>query len=169
MIVDAGEPFVKATYRFDGDGPLGLECYEILSSVNAAVEVCHLPNTFAIAKRLASTTFPENIGRDMQGHAYIQPGYDYFWSKFDQDLRVDAFKAVRLFNHSKVNDLKPDCSSIDTLRSFKVLESDNLKSELPTYLAISVADVDPLTCWEQNTERVPPWAKEESHSLSAVF
>ena len=27
-IVDYSEPFVKATYKFEGDGPLALECYE---------------------------------------------------------------------------------------------------------------------------------------------
>ena len=27
-MVDWGEPFVKATYLLEGDGPLALECYE---------------------------------------------------------------------------------------------------------------------------------------------
>lgn len=29
VTIDAGEPFVKATYKLEGDGPLALECYEI--------------------------------------------------------------------------------------------------------------------------------------------
>lgn len=165
--VDAGEPFVKATYRLEGDGPLALECYEILSSVKAAVQVCHFPNTLAIAKRLANTTFPEEHWV-RYAKACVQPGYDYFKSKFDQDLRpvVDAFKAARLFNPARINYLKPDCSTVDTLRAFKFLDSnqilDNLKSELPTYLATAedtADDVDTLAWWEQHTEKIPSWAK----------
>ena len=60
VTVDAGEPFVKATYILEGDGQLAIECYEILSSVKAAVQVCHLPNTVAISKRLATTALPED-------------------------------------------------------------------------------------------------------------
>ncbi len=30
-IVDAGEPLVKATYKLEGDGPLGFHCYEVLN------------------------------------------------------------------------------------------------------------------------------------------
>ena len=36
-IVDFGEPFVKATYRLEGDGPLALEAFEIVDTVAAAV------------------------------------------------------------------------------------------------------------------------------------
>ena len=46
VTVDAGVPFVKATYKLEGDGLLAIECYEILSSVKAAIQVCHLPSYF---------------------------------------------------------------------------------------------------------------------------
>ena len=67
--------------------------------------------------------------------ACIQPGYDYFHQKFELELRpvVDAFKSARLFIPTKVNDIKPDTSSVDTLRAFKFLDNDqtlqDLKSE----------------------------------------
>ena len=58
--MDAGKPFVKATYILEGDGPLAIPCYEVLSSLKAAVQVCHLPNTVAISKRLAITALPKD-------------------------------------------------------------------------------------------------------------
>ena len=30
VTVDAGKPFVQATYVLEGDGPLALQCYEVL-------------------------------------------------------------------------------------------------------------------------------------------
>ena len=77
---------------------------------------------------------------------------------------VDAFRAARIFHSARVNFLKPDCSTIDTLCSFldndEVL--DGLKSELPTYLAISedAADgIDLLVWWEHYGDKIPSWAK----------
>ncbi len=32
-IIDAGDTFVKATYKLEGDGPLAFQCYEILNTV----------------------------------------------------------------------------------------------------------------------------------------
>ena len=42
--VDWGEPFVKACYTLEGDGPLSLECFEIIDKVKAAVAVENIPN-----------------------------------------------------------------------------------------------------------------------------
>jgi len=49
VIVDAGLPFVQATYKLEGDGPLALECYEVISSLTTAVnKVPHYPNLQAV-------------------------------------------------------------------------------------------------------------------------
>ena len=42
--VDWGEPFVKACYTLEGDGPLSLECFEIVDRIKAAVSVENIPN-----------------------------------------------------------------------------------------------------------------------------
>ena len=166
VTVDAGEPLVKATYKLEGDGPLAIDCYEVLSSVKAAIQVCHLPNTVAISKRLATTVLPEDHWMKYAKEC-ITPGYDYFKAKFGQELCavVEAFKAARIFHPAKVNFLKPDCTTIDTLRSLKFLDNDQvlggLKSELPTYLAVSEGtadDIDLLVWWEQHAEKIPSWA-----------
>ena len=49
--VDWGEPFVKATYFLEGDGPLAVECYEAVQKVSEAVRVGHTPNVLAVVSR----------------------------------------------------------------------------------------------------------------------
>ena len=55
-VVDAGESFVKATYNLEGDGPLALTCFEILSTLNAGIQVGYYPNVQAIAQELSGGT-----------------------------------------------------------------------------------------------------------------
>ena len=52
--VDAMEPFVKATYKLEGDGPLSLEAYQQLSILFASVSTHHYPNATAVAKAEAN-------------------------------------------------------------------------------------------------------------------
>ena len=53
VVVDAGEPFVKATYKLEGDGALAFTCYEIYSSTEAIVRLQHYPNLCALANKLS--------------------------------------------------------------------------------------------------------------------
>ena len=52
--VDAMEPFLKATYKLEGDGPLSLEAYQQLSILFASVSTQHYPNVAAVAKAEAN-------------------------------------------------------------------------------------------------------------------
>ena len=52
--VDAMEPFVKATYKLEGDGPLSLKAYQQLSILFASVSTQHYPNVAAVAKAEAN-------------------------------------------------------------------------------------------------------------------
>ena len=53
MIVDAGMPFVQATYRLEGNGPLALLCYEVISSLTMAV---NLHDAYATLSQLAGSS-----------------------------------------------------------------------------------------------------------------
>jgi len=94
--IDAGEPFVKATYSLKGDGHLTLRCYEILDDVS------HLPNRALIVKKKLS------LHTELDGlcHFLCKPGLDYCESMFDGDLpklpAVNAFKSSQLFNPRKL-------------------------------------------------------------------
>ena len=70
---------------------------------------------------------------------------------------------ARLFVPQKVVQLRPDASTVDSLKAFPFLRSDSLiaslKSELPTYLgrASNVAtDVDPFSGGASRLQSCPP-------------
>ena len=52
VTVDAGLPFVQATYKLEGDGPLALQCYEVVASLTAAVSMAHphYPNVLTVSR-----------------------------------------------------------------------------------------------------------------------
>lgn len=37
ITIDFGEPFVKATYKLEGDGPLALSAYEEITTLNSVI------------------------------------------------------------------------------------------------------------------------------------
>jgi len=51
LIVDAGKPFVQATYKLEGDNILAFRCYEIISALNTSVVMENYPNVQAVVKR----------------------------------------------------------------------------------------------------------------------
>jgi hypothetical protein len=55
MTVDAGEPFVKATYRLEGDGPLIFSAYEEINALSASISTQFYPNTVAVFKPCSTT------------------------------------------------------------------------------------------------------------------
>ena len=52
-IIDWGEPFVKATYKLEGDGPLVLQCYKVIDTVRATIKAANTPNLLAVAEKLS--------------------------------------------------------------------------------------------------------------------
>ena len=54
MIIDAMEPFVKATYVLEGEGTLALVAYECLMTLFQTISAEHYPNVAAVAKKLAN-------------------------------------------------------------------------------------------------------------------
>ena len=55
-VIDAGKPFVQATYNLEGDGPLAYSCYEVISTLTAAVNMAHYPNVRAVARDIAGSS-----------------------------------------------------------------------------------------------------------------
>ena len=53
ITVDAMEPFVKATYKLEGDGSLSVVAYEQLNILYASVSTQHYPNVVAVARAIA--------------------------------------------------------------------------------------------------------------------
>ena len=124
-VIDAGEPFVKATYNLEGDGPLVFGCFDVLASLSVGIRTAYFPNLSAISARLAGGNHARLQQFEQYGHLCVKPGLDYFVTKFTQDLGVSvaAFKAARLFVPQKVTEMQPDAYAIDGLAVFPFLNN----------------------------------------------
>ena len=145
IIVDVGEPLVKATYRLEGDGPLVFSAYEEIATLQAGISNAHYPNTNAVATKLCSGRAV--LKQQLMDYADLRakPTYEYFTCKFngDDDLKraVTFFKYARYFDPSKLSELRPMSSDVESLRAFPMLNNDGtiseLKCELPRYIALA--------------------------------
>ena len=174
ITIDAGEPFIKATYFLEGDGPLVFSCYERIQALRVSVSTAYYPNTSAVINKVAhGNPVLHQQFRDYAEQC-VKPGHDYFESKFQGDLKqaVQLFKAARYFDPCKAIELKPTCCDLDALRAFPCLDEDaiidGLKSELPQYMASS-EDVSPTVSrtdwWSCHESELPNWSKAAKLSL----
>jgi len=141
--VDWGEPFVKACYELEGDGPLALTCYEVIERVRQSVRTENIPNVRAISQKL--TRQPRSHPFHEQWVTYardcVQGGIDYFSRQLSTSLKVslDIFKSCRLFTPQRVAAMSPTASSLDqSLSVVPFIDQaafEELKKELPDYLA----------------------------------
>ena len=79
-MVDAGAPFVKATYTLEGDGLLVFQTYSTLQALATAAAQHHYPNVAAQASALGET--PEEVANlTAFAREGVQPGITYFLQK----------------------------------------------------------------------------------------
>jgi len=164
-IVDYGKPFVKATYKLEGDGPLAFECYETVECVSRSVELAYAPNVEAVAKQLSRGSHAAMQRFLNHAKTCVHPAHSYYKRQLSSSLKVAlvAFKAARLFSPSKVQILKPTVEMIDTLTAFPFLKEkiSDLKLKLPLYLS-RCCDVpestDCLEWWKIHATELPVWS-----------
>ena len=158
---------MKVTYFLEGDGPLIFSCYEKLSAVNQACQAPHYPK---VQLRLQLQDPSQNVAAlERRAKACVELAITWFQRKFNVDLYdlLMPFKAARLFCPVSVQWLRPTDASIESLRTFPFLNSDEiingLKAELPDYVA-AAEDVNVLNeeqkveWWHRQEERLPRWA-----------
>ena len=56
-VIDAGEPFVKAMYKLEGDGALVFKCFDVLASLAAGIRTAYFPNLTAVSARLSAGNY----------------------------------------------------------------------------------------------------------------
>ena len=168
ITIDAGEPFVKATYRLEGDGPLALKAYEEISLLRSTISNEHYPNVLAVANEVAGGVPSHKNQLIAYAKACVKPAFDYFNSKFGTDLEkaVSAFKYAHFFDPVKIVEIKPSASDIERLRIFPFLDSDSiidgLKVELPKHLATAEdisPEIDRLEWWKKHECDLPHWSQ----------
>ena len=167
-VVDCGERFVKAMYDLEGDGPLVLRCYEVLSILNASIHTAHFPNVTAMAEKLVGGGSAARVQQYIHyGKSCVKPGLDYFVSKFGNDLSesVLAFKAAEFFLPWKVIEMQLTAASVDDLKVYPFLNEQtilgNLKCELSVYVAKAAGvtpDVEVMAWWRNHSSELPHWS-----------
>ena len=166
VTIDAGMPFVQATYKLEGDGPLTLSCYETISALNSAARQAYYPNLNAKASEIACGNI--QLESDLINHAKtcIRPGISYYFDQISTSMKepLEAFKAARFFSPFKVVEMNPSTNALDLLSVFPFLASNipNLKGELPVYIAAAESvdrDFDPLLFWRRHASQLPTWAE----------
>ena len=173
-VIDAGKPFVQATYKLEGDGPVAVECYEIISSLSVSVRMENYPNVQAIAKSIASGKADVQQRWMRYAKSCIKPALDYYKEHLNADLMsipMKAFKAARLFSPLILQKTKPECTALTDLLAFPFITESTLaalKEEFPRYAAIveDVSNEDTvLDFWRNNSKSLPKWAEAASKGL----
>ena len=127
----------------------------------------HYPNVAAVVKAEANG----NASHEQQlldySKACVQPSYDDFYLKFNNDLKpvLNAFKAACLFSPFKFHKFKPSATDIDSLKAYPFLSSqetiDGLKMEIPMYMAATSEEVsteiDLIAWWKRHAIEFPKW------------
>lgn len=166
--VDAMEPFVKATYDLEGDGPLALRAYQHLRTVKSSIANAYYPDVIAVSRLLSQGNVPVQQQWINYATQCIRPAYQYYQDKFNhgplQPL-VTIFKSCRLFDPVKVKEMQPDAAAVDTLRCVPFFDADNviqpLQGELAAYQALTddvAAEINVLEWWSQHSKEIPSWA-----------
>ena len=83
-----GQSFVKVTYFLEGDGPLVVDCFEIIQTVQAAIQAAHTSNVAVVAQRLTGTGGSLVLQQFIQNaQTCIQTGLDYFERQLATSLK----------------------------------------------------------------------------------
>ena len=176
-VVDWGEPFVKACYFLEGDGPLAVDAYEAMERVASAIRTANIPNVHAVIEQ--SINIPRSDPRHQQLISYaqscVQPGLNYFEAQVSTNLKtsLEAFKCARLLSLQKIHLLQPDATAVqESLAAVPFLNNQStvsgLLTELPDYL-VKAASTDPefpvTEFWKLNVTTLPNWSKAASKVL----
>ena len=167
-VIDIGQQFVKSTYNLEGDGTLVTKCYQEIKKIRAAIQTRYHPNVEAVARSLSLGNTVVHQQWTQYAIQCVQPGIDYFQQKFGDDMTypLNVFKAARYFSPTKMFEMQPSASDVDSLTVVPFLNDPatitNFKEELPTYLArtddVSLT-IDMLDWWKRNEEGLPYWSE----------
>eukprot|EP00731_Ephydatia_muelleri_P007427 Em0003g1675a len=144
-VVDGAQPFLKACYSLEGDGPQAFEVYDEIKKCEHFIANPHFPNLSAICAELGGTQLPrstEYIRLYHLGEDCVRPGFEYFTATIMGKLRpqLDLFKAARYLVPCRAVELGLNATLLDELKIMKVIQRGkisihSLVQELPQYLA----------------------------------
>ena len=173
--VDGADPFIKATYALEGDGPLAFVTFDKMAELNQFTLAPHLPNLTAICKQWGGDTQPptdEFQALYQQGMQCIISGFNYFnqtiWADDAQlNYQLQLFKLARFLVPARAIELHFSLEDVENFNLFKVvrngfIDMGLLRAELPLYLAAAdgvALHVDLVQFWYQRKDMLPGFCK----------
>jgi len=173
-VIDAGKPFVQATYKLEGDGPVAIECYAIISSLSVSVRLENYPNVQAVVKSIANGKTDVQQRWMRYVNSCVKPALDYYKEHLKADLMnipMLAFKAARLFSPHAIQKIKPEHTALRDLLAFPFVTETTLtalKDEFSKYTAISEdvsSEFTILDFWKKYSKELPKWGEVASKAL----
>ena len=167
-IVDAGKPFVEATYKLESDEPIVLECFDIVSSLNVAVKMDHYPNVQAVVRSIAKGKNDTELKWMRHARDCIKPAMKYFDEHLKAELMdtpMKASKAARYFSPHFVKKIKPECADLNSLLNLPFItptKLSELREEFPKYAVLTdeiSSEYSSLQFWNDNSSSVPKWSE----------
>ena len=137
-VVDAGKPFVEATYKLESDGPIVLECFDVISALDVAIKMENYSNVQAVVKSIANGKTDVQLKWMKHARECIKPAMKYFENHLKAEIMsvpMKAFKAARLFSPHYVKKIKPECAPLNSLLNLPFVTS-SIVSEL-TFLQMT--------------------------------
>jgi hypothetical protein len=175
-VLDGGSIFRNATSFLEGDGPLIFVAFDTLMSLFNFIANPEWSNVDAVIEDIVAThPRPAQERMRLKAHALsvVQPGFDYFQSKFNSVDGVLAeqmklLKLARLCNPIRFRELRITIDKLEELFQFKLFSTEDplismqlLKRELCVYLALA-EDID---AQHFNMDQILPFFKAHSHEI----
>ena len=139
-VVDAGKAFVEATYKLESDGPIVLECYDVISALDVSIKMENYPNVQAVVKSITGGKTDVQLKWMKYARECINPAMKYFEDHLKAEIMsvpMKAFKAARLFSPHYVKKIKPECAPLNSLLNLPFITSsilNELTDEFPMYV-----------------------------------
>ena len=109
--VDWGEPFVKACSVLEGDGPLALNCFEVIERIKQSLLTENIPNVRALSEKLTRQPRSHLLHEQWVDFARdcVQSGIDHFNRQLSNSLKLSTLgnKYSKLVVSSHLNNLQP--------------------------------------------------------------
>ena len=136
---------MKKTYNsLEGDGPSVVTAYDSIKELENCVGLMHMPNVNRIASDLAAIAETDlekqQFLQQWQDYACqcVQPEFDYFLDTIASADNLShpmcCFKAARLVDPRKVNDLMPSVTDIKELGNFPFVKNSDLEKLIWSFL-----------------------------------
>lgn len=151
------------TYELESDGPIVLECYNLVSALDILIKMENYPNVQAVVNSIAHKKTEVQLkwmkhARECIAPAIIKYFEEHLMKADIMTAPMQAFKAAQMFSLHYVAKIKPECAPLNSLSNLSFMTSSvlsELVEEFPKYAALTndiSSDCTAIVC-----ATIPSW------------